>query len=98
MCDGPTIRPHDLAFDRLMDRIRDSSSMDIVDLEGTGEQDAIPDFKGAKRTAVDDFERDYLARVMVKSNGNLAAAAGLAGIERHYLRSLLKKHGLHSRE
>jgi DNA-binding NtrC family response regulator len=98
MCDGPTIRPHDLAFDRLMDRIRDSSSMDIVDLDAEDADRLIPDFKGAKRTAVDDFERDYLARVMVKSNGNLAVAAGLAGIERHYLRSLLKKHGLHSRD
>jgi DNA-binding NtrC family response regulator len=98
MCDGPTIRPHDLAFDRLMDRIRDSSSMDIIDPDELGPDAPIPDFKGAKRTAVDDFERDYLARVLVKTNGNLAAAAGLAGIERHYLRSLLKKHGLHSRD
>jgi DNA-binding NtrC family response regulator len=97
MCDGPTIRPHDLAFDRMMDRVRESSQVDIVDPDGDSDDGLIPDFKGAKRTAVDDFERDYLARVMMKSSGNLAVAAGLAGIERHYLRSLLKKHGLHSR-
>lgn len=90
MCDGPVIRPHDLAFERMLERGRDVQEGD----EGS----ELPDFKGAKRTAVDDFERDYLARLMAKTGGNIATAAGLAGIERHYLRSLLKKHGLHSRE
>jgi len=32
---------------------------------------------------------------MTKTGGNLTTAAGLAGIERRYLRTLLKKHGLH---
>jgi len=86
MCDGPVIKPADLAFERLLQPGRETEDIDV------------PDFKGAKRTAVDDFERDYLARVMIKSGGNIAVAAGLAGIERHYLRALLKKHGLHSRE
>lgn len=88
MCDGPVIRPQDLAFERLLERRRDD----------TLEEGEVPEFKGAKRTAVDDFEHDYLARLMAKTNGNIAMAAGLAGIERHYLRSLLKKHGLHTRE
>lgn len=86
MCDGPVIRPQDLAFERMLERGRDQQ-LDAGD--------EVPEFKGAKRTAVDDFERDYLERLMAKTNGNIAMAAGLAGIERHYLRSLLKKHGLH---
>lgn len=86
MCDGPVIRPQDLAFERLLERGREVT-----------QDDGVPEFKGAKRTAVDDFERDYLSRLMAKTNGNIAAAAALAAIERHYLRSLLKKHGLHSR-
>lgn len=86
MCDGPVIRPQDLAFERMLERGRDQQ------LDAGAE---VPEFKGAKRTAVDDFERDYLERLMAKTNGNIAMAAGLAGIERHYLRSLLKKHGLH---
>jgi DNA-binding NtrC family response regulator len=89
MCDGPVIRPQDLAFERLLERGREP----VVE-----ETDGVPEFKGAKRTAVDDFEREYLARLMRKTNNNIAVAAALAGIERHYLRSLLKKHGLHSRE
>jgi transcriptional regulator with GAF, ATPase, and Fis domain len=84
------IRPHDLAFERMLDRGRDAA---VDDSSGQ-----LPDSKGAKRTAVDDFERDYLSRLMAKASGNLANAAALAGIERDYLRSLLKRHGLRSRE
>jgi DNA-binding NtrC family response regulator len=87
MCDGPVIRPQDLAFERLLERGREPQPMD-TDAE-------VPEFKGAKRTAVDDFEHDYLQRIMAKTNGNIAMAAARAGIERHYLRTLLKKHGLH---
>jgi DNA-binding NtrC family response regulator len=87
MCDGPVIRSQDLAFERLLERGRESP-----------QEEFLPEFKGAKRTAVDDFERDYLERLMTKSSGNITMAARLAGIERHHLRSLLKKHGLHSRD
>jgi DNA-binding NtrC family response regulator len=89
MCDGPVIRPHDLAFERMLERRREPQGDDVEE---------VPEFKGAKRTAVDDFEHDYLQRIMAKTNGNIAMAAARAGIERHYLRSLLKKHGLHTRE
>jgi DNA-binding NtrC family response regulator len=53
------------------------------------------DFKFAKRTAIDDFEKEFLARLLTRAGGNLTKAAALASIERHYLRALLKKHGLH---
>jgi len=88
LCDGPVVRPQDLAFDRLLDRGREVGFEDT-----TTEGDAL-DFKVAKRTAVDDFERDFLVRLLARAEGNLAKAAALAAIERHYLRSLLKKHGL----
>ncbi|WXA80928.1 sigma 54-interacting transcriptional regulator [Pendulispora rubella] len=86
MCNGALIRPQDLAFDRLLARAP----------RNDGAETEIPDFKEAKRTAVDDFERSYLQRLIAKTNGNIAMAAGLAAIERHHLRSLLKRHGLHN--
>lgn len=92
MCDGPVIRPQDLAFERLLERSREIPSGDDTD------SDEVPDFKGAKRTAIDDFERDYLVRLVTKTNHHMGLAASLAGIERHYLRALLKKHGLGTRE
>jgi DNA-binding NtrC family response regulator len=97
MCDGPVIRPQDLAFERLLER-----GHTPIGAEANAEPDeslppeSVREFKGAKRTAVDDFEMAYLQRLMAKTGGNITTAASLAGIERHYLRSLLKKHGLRS--
>jgi DNA-binding NtrC family response regulator len=91
MSDGPVIRPQDLAFERMLERHSEPR------LDDSGAEE-VPEFKGAKRTAVDDFEHDYLQRLMARTDGNIAMAAARAGIERHYLRSLLKKHGLHTRE
>ncbi|MBX3230594.1 MAG: sigma 54-interacting transcriptional regulator [Labilithrix sp.] len=54
----------------------------------------IEPFKEAKRTIVDEFERDYLARLLARSGTNVSRAAALAGIERQSLRDLLKRHGL----
>jgi transcriptional regulator with GAF, ATPase, and Fis domain len=87
LADGPSIRPQDLVFDRLLERSREVG----VDEDG----DAPLDFKFAKRTAIDDFEKEFLARLLTRAGGNLTKAAAFASIERHYLRSLLKKHGLH---
>ena len=54
----------------------------------------LPPFKDAKRTLVDEFERDYLVRLVARTDGNLSRAAALARIERHHLRDLLRRHGL----
>ncbi|MDB4994383.1 MAG: hypothetical protein JWM74_1815 [Myxococcaceae bacterium] len=56
--------------------------------------DAIENFKDAKRTLIDDFEKGYLARLLARAGTNISRAASLAGIERQSLRDLLKKHGL----
>jgi DNA-binding NtrC family response regulator len=55
-------------------------------------------FKEAKRTLIDEFEKDYLLRLLKRTGNNLSRAAALAGIERHYLRDLFRKHGLRSDE
>lgn len=92
MADGPVIRPGDLAFERLLERAKPEPEEADEDVP----PESVPEFKGAKRTAVDDFEQAYLQRLMTKTGGNVTTAASLAGIERHYLRQLLKKHGLRS--
>jgi DNA-binding protein Fis len=55
-------------------------------------------FKEAKRTTIEEFERDYLARLLSRAKNNLSRASALAGVERHHLRDLLRKHGLWSSE
>ena len=52
-------------------------------------------FKESKQTMVDAFERQYFARLLEKTDGNLSRAAAEAGITRYYLRELLKRLGMH---
>jgi len=51
-------------------------------------------FKEAKEQLIDGFERDYLRNLVERCEGNLSRAAREAGIDRVYLRKLLRKHGL----
>jgi transcriptional regulator with GAF, ATPase, and Fis domain len=52
-------------------------------------------FKDGKQVLVDRFERQYFARLLEKTDGNLSRAAAEAGITRYYLRELLKRLGMH---
>lgn len=51
-------------------------------------------FQEAKRKLIDDFERDYLTRLLAQAQGNVTQAARLAGMARTAFQRLLKKHGL----
>ncbi len=62
------------------------------DLELDGD---LAPFRDARRAALETFERKYLSRLMARSANNLSGAARLAGIDRKYLRDLLKKHDLY---
>ncbi len=52
-------------------------------------------FVSAKQRAVDRFEREYLETLMRRTRGNISQASREAGLARHYLRELLRKHGLY---
>jgi DNA-binding NtrC family response regulator len=60
---------------------------DVLVLSGT--------FGSAKERAVGRFESAYLAALMKRTGGNMSAAAREADLTRHYLRELLRKHGLY---
>ncbi len=98
MADGPTIRMADLAFEHLLlghqrEIVKGPSDAGQAHAEGT----LVP-YKEARRGLLDDFERDYLQRLMARCKDNLAQASERAGVERHYLRKLLHKHGLRERK
>jgi DNA-binding NtrC family response regulator len=58
-------------------------------------QDAPPCcFQQAKAEAVRQFERQYLRRLLDRTQGNVSHAARLAGKERRAFGKLMKKHGL----
>jgi two-component system response regulator AtoC len=51
-------------------------------------------FRDLKSAAVDRFERDYLVALLDKHNGNLAAAARQAGMDRKNLWALVQRHDI----
>lgn len=51
-------------------------------------------FKEAKEELIDTFEREYLEKLLERSNGRIAPAAREAGLNRKYFYDLLRKHGL----
>jgi DNA-binding NtrC family response regulator len=52
----------------------------------------------ARRQALDEFERRYLADALARSGGNLSRAAELAGVSRQVLTRLAAKHGMRARD
>jgi DNA-binding NtrC family response regulator len=114
MAEGAVITSADLAFERILsgERARAPSVTAAAPVSAapaagsSGRESAVPlnpnepltPFKEAKRTLIDEFEKDYLSRLLQRTGNNLSRAAALAGIERHYLRDLFRKHGLRSDE
>lgn len=96
--ESDTITPSDLAFERLLSGESQRASVPPAPSVGSADSAALVPFKDAKRTLIEDFERSYLSRLLERSGNNLSKASSLARIERHYLRDLLKKHGLRSSE
>jgi len=83
LCMGTTINPSDL---RLPSRASDPATAAHVDPA------KLRDFRSMKRSVIEHFERDYLARLMSEHNGNISAAARTARKERRDLGRLLKKY------
>jgi two-component system, NtrC family, response regulator GlrR len=56
--------------------------------------DASLPYEVARRQAIDRFERDFITALLVRTDGNVAAAARDAGVNRAYLHRLLRRHGV----
>ena len=57
-----------------------------------------PVFSEVKAGVVAEFEEDYLARLMELARGNISRAARIAGLDRKYLRQLLKKYDMYLKD
>jgi len=51
-------------------------------------------FREEKATVIQRFEKAYLEKLFAHHHRNITHAAAAAGVERHHLRKLLRKHGL----
>jgi DNA-binding NtrC family response regulator len=89
---GDTITEQDLAFERMLSGQRGLAPAPITTRPAPS--DELGRFKDIKRTLIDEFERDYLQRLSARTGDNLSKAAQIAGVERHHLRDLFRKHGL----
>ena len=49
-------------------------------------------FREAKRRAVERFERRFVERLLIETNGNISEAARRAGMDRNYLRQLIQRY------
>jgi DNA-binding NtrC family response regulator len=54
----------------------------------------VPPYRVARADALAAFERAYLRRLIASTGGNASAAARTANMDRPYLLSLLRRHGL----
>ena len=59
-----------------------------------GVHDADESFRAAKSRLVDSFERCYIQRLLVSSNGNITQAAQMAKKNRRAFFELIRKHGI----
>lgn len=94
---GPTITLAELQMETLFAGLR-GRNLSSEFREGAAPSSGsteLPLFKDAKRTAVDEFERHYLQILLSHACENITRAASLAGLERHNLRALLRKHDLY---
>ncbi len=82
----------DGAVIRVPNNVDESAGQGIFARNSTGPSDV--NFNQAKASLIADFERQYLARLMAETHGNVTLAARRAGKERRTLGKLLRKHGI----
>jgi DNA-binding NtrC family response regulator len=75
--------------------------MGELDLGGTTPRPVAPpgelaSYRDARATALARFEAEYLKTLIDRAGGNASEAARLARMDRPYLLTLLRKHGLRS--
>lgn len=52
-------------------------------------------YRDAKEAALREFERAYLESILQHAGGSLSRASRISGMDRKYLRDLLRRHGLY---
>ena len=72
----------------------DQLDLSFDEAAGLTRRDPTASFQEQKEQVVEQFEREFLAELLKKAQGNIKLASRLSGIERMQLKRLLKKRGL----
>ena len=70
------------------------TAMSLAGMASAPDDMAGLDYRSAKLRALQQFDRDYLTRLLQRASGNVTRAAQLAGKERRSLGKLLKRYGI----
>jgi len=91
LCNGTTLEPAHLPPD-----VAAASPGALMSSAGPARQADYSDlpFAEARKKAMVDFTRNYVAAVIDRSAGNVARAARMAGVDRSNLRRLMRKAGV----
>lgn len=93
-CEGDTIETQ-----HLPDYLKDAGGVIESSLgSSTIELDASLPFKEAKEKWVENFEKDYLIKILKNNDLNISKAAKDAGIDRKSIQRLLKKYNLNVKD
>jgi DNA-binding NtrC family response regulator len=71
----------------------DATRPGFTDPEKSG-QEVFRPYKEARAAVIADFEKSYLSRLIADCEGNASEASRRASMDRQYLLSLLRRHGL----
>lgn len=82
----------------LPDYLKDSGVRESSLGSSTNELDASLPFKEAKEKWVENFEKDYLIKILKNNDLNISKAAKEAGIDRKSIQRLLKKYNLNVKD
>lgn len=102
---GAKITPDDLPLGELLGIDVSNGNGSVAASNGTGRAvghggdwrdlvDAGTAYHEAKDGLVERFEREYLARVVNRAQGNISEAARMAGVDRTTLYRMMERHGL----
>ena len=83
-------------------RIIDAEAIDIPDIDNVESQITVDKFllplNEARQENTEKFEKEYLMRILRKTDVRVIQAAKQAGITRQAFQRLMKKHGFRSRQ
>ena len=71
-----------------------AKDIQLTTKESTSKESGLEYFKVAKKRIIDEFEKNYLVRLLTEYKGNMVSAARKSGKSRTALWNLLKKHNL----
>lgn len=94
LCDTSTIRTEDSSGDINQGENTENKEHKSEDSYDRGTLT----FKAEKEAVIHKFEKEYLHRVLTLTDGNISAAARIAGKERRAFGKLVKKHELEKEE